>query len=141
MTPEGLRHENLQKCRSPAHASARPGMEKLKNFPRTLGTHARNLAKICHRRSLNLLQGSEVMQKCTFARRPDAGNFLQSGLADILGAPLAVRADHESVRLVSQTLDEIQYRIARLELDRLAVRQEQGFASCIAVDALGDRHQ
>src|SRR5262245_40205940 len=45
------------------------------------------------------------------------------------------------MRLVAQPLDEIQHGVARLELDRLAIRHEQGFPPGIAVGALGDRHQ
>ena len=40
---------------------------------------------------------------------PDARNFLQPGLADVLLAPGAVRADGEAVRLVAQPLDEIEH--------------------------------
>ena len=54
---------------------------------------------------------------------------------------LAVRADHEPVRLVAQPLDEIEHGVARLELDRLAVGHEQGLAAGVAVRPLGDRHQ
>src|SRR5437899_10222473 len=52
-----------------------------------------------------------------------------------------MRADHETMRLVAQPLDEIQYRIARFELDGFAVRHEQGLPPGIAVRAFGHGHQ
>ncbi len=61
-----------------------------------------------------------MAQQRTFPCWSDAGDLLQSGLADVLLAFLAVRTDRETVRLVAQPLHEIQHRIARLELDRLA---------------------
>src|SRR6266536_1702975 len=106
----------------------RLGVEKLENLAGTLRAHPGNLAEVGDRGPLDLLQRSEVVQKRTLPRRSDAGDFLQAGLADVLFAQLAVRADHEAVRLVAQPLDEIQNGVARLELDRLAARHEQGFA-------------
>src|SRR5437773_12538321 len=94
-----------------------PRVEKVENLASAYGTDARNLAEIGERRPFDFFQGPEVMQQRALARWPDAGNFLQAGLADILLAQLAMRADHEAVRLVAQPLDEIKHQIARLELD------------------------
>src|SRR5580693_6840835 len=95
------------------------GVEKLEDFPCALSTDARNLTKIGDRGPLDLLQRTEMMEQRTFARGADAGNLLQAGLADVLGPPLAVRADHESMGFVAEPLDEIQHGVARLQLDRL----------------------
>src|SRR5882757_1688255 len=90
-------------------------MEKLKNLARAFRTDPGNLA--------------------------DAGDFLQPRFTNVLFAQLAVRADHETMRLVAQPLNKVQHRVARLQLDRLLVRHEQGFAAGVAVRALGDRQQ
>ena len=49
-----------------------------------------------------------------------------------------MRADGEAVRLVTQTLDEIERRIARRQAERLLAGQEEGFPTRIAVGPLGD---
>src|SRR3954462_9259860 len=116
-------------------------MEKLENLAGTFGADAGNLAEVGDRGPLDFLQGSEVMQQGTLARWPDAGNFLQPGLADVLLAKLAMRADHKAMRLVAQPLDEIQHGIARLELYGLAAMHEQGLAPRVAVRPLGHRQQ
>src|SRR6185437_421234 len=112
---------------------ARLGVEKLENLACALGADARDLAEVGDRGPLDLLQRSEVKQQGALAGRADTGNFLQTRFANVFLAQLAVRADHETVRFVAQPLDEIQNGVARLELDRLAVGQEQGFASGVAV--------
>src|SRR5882757_3807721 len=98
-------------------ALTRLGVEKLENLAGTLGADAGNLTEVGDRGPLDLLERSEVMQQGTFARRSDARNLLQAGLADVLFAQLAVRADDEAVGLVAQPLDEIEHRVARLQLD------------------------
>src|SRR4051794_29190258 len=98
---------------------SRPGVEKFENPARAFGADARHLAQVGDGGALDLLQRSEMMQQRALARRPDARNFLQAGLADVLLAQLAVRADHKTMRLVAQPLDEIQHRIARFQFDRL----------------------
>src|SRR5690348_1667210 len=83
-------------------SSPRLGMEIVEYPAGALGAHPRNLAEIGDRSPFDLLQGSEMMQQGTFTRRADARNLLQTGLADILLAKLAVRADDEAVGLVAQ---------------------------------------
>src|SRR6202021_2057373 len=107
---------------------SRLGVEKLENFAGAFGADPWNLAEVGDRGPLDLLQRSEMVQQSALARRADARNFLQSGFANVLFAQFAVRPDHEAMRLVAQPLDEIQYRIARLELERFALGAEQGFA-------------
>src|SRR6516165_11833168 len=105
----------------PAPDLARLGVEKLENLAGAFGADARNLAEVGDRRPFDLFQRSEMVQQGTFARGADARDFLQAGLADVLGAALAMRSDHEAVGLIAQALDEIEHGVARLELDRLAV--------------------
>ena len=62
-----------------------------------------------------------------------------SGLrVHLLGAPRAVRADGEAVRLVAQALDEIEHRVAVRQHERLAAGHEEFLAAGVAVAALGD---
>src|SRR3954468_3346224 len=79
----------------------RPGVEKFENPARAFGANPRHLAEVGDGSALDLLQRSEMVQQRPLARRSDAGNFLQSGLADILLAQLAVRADHKTMGLVA----------------------------------------
>src|ERR1700754_4233982 len=120
---------------------ARLRVEELEDLARAFGADAGDLAEIGDRGALDLLQRSERHEQCALARRADAGDLLQACLADVLLAQLAVRPDHEAMRLIAQPLDEVEHGIARLELDRLAIRHEQGFASRVALRALGDCHQ
>src|ERR1051326_1945172 len=69
------------------------------------------------------------VQRRPLAGWPDAGDLLEAALAQIALAPGAVRADGETVRLVAQPLDEIQHRIARRQLERVAPGNEEGFAA------------
>ena len=80
-----------------------------------------------------------MMKKRAFARRPDPGDFLQASLADVALAPGPMRADGELMRLVAQPLDEIEQGIARRQPEWLAAGYEEGLASGIAVETLGDR--
>src|SRR5665811_1792388 len=82
-----------------------------------------------------------MAQQRALAGRPDARNFLQAGLADVLLAPRAVRADGEAVRLVAQPLDEIEQRVARRQLERRAAGHEEGLAPGVTVRPLGDGDQ
>src|SRR4051812_25108651 len=115
---------------------SRPGVEKIENAACAFGADARHLAEVGDGSALDFLQRSEMMQQRPLARRADARDFLQAGLADVLLAQLAVRADHKAVRLVAQPLDEIQHRIARPEFDRLAAGHEQGLPPGVAVRPL-----
>src|SRR6201984_392904 len=120
---------------------ARLGVETLTNLPCTCGATAGTLTRVRCRGPLYLLQCPEMKQQGTLARRPDTRDFLQAGLADVLLAQLAVRADHKAVRLVAEPLDEIKDRIARFELDGLAAGDEQGLAAGGAVRAFGNAQE
>ena len=53
------------------------------------------------------LGGTEMRQKRTLARRPDARHIVERRRADGLGPFRAMRADGEAMRLVAHSLDEI----------------------------------
>ena len=57
------------------------------------------------------------MQQRAFARRSDAGDLLQAGLAHVARATRPVRADGETMGLIAQPLDEIEHRVARRQLE------------------------
>src|SRR4051794_15997855 len=94
--------------------------------------------QVGNRGALDRLQRAEVPQQRALAARADAGNFLQAGLPDVLLALLAMRADREAMRLVAQPLHEVEHRVAWLELDRLASRNEERLPPGIALRPLGD---
>src|SRR4051812_10192324 len=83
-------------------SAARRLVEKIMDLAGGLFIDARHLREIVERRALDGFQGAEMVQQRPLARRPDAGDFLQTGLPDIFLAPRAVRADGEAVRLVAQ---------------------------------------
>src|ERR1043166_940587 len=88
---------------------------------------AGDLLQVGNRRALDRLERAEVTQQRAFAGRTDAGDLLKPGFAQVAPAPLAMGADRKPVRLVAQPFDEIEHRIARLELERLASGHEEGF--------------
>src|SRR6516162_5192254 len=92
-------------------------------------------------RALDRLERPEMVEQRALASRADAGDFLQPRLADVAPAPDAVRADREAMRLVAQPLDEIEHRIARLELERLPAGQEEGLHPRVPIRAFGDRSE
>src|SRR5579863_466379 len=70
--------------------------------PRGFRADAVDLHQIGDRSALDRLERAEMMQQSPLARRPDAGDLLQSGLAQTAHAPRPVRADGEAMRLVAQ---------------------------------------
>ena len=116
-------------------------VEELIYLSRRLRINSRHLGEIGQARALDRFQRAEMAQQRALAGRPDPRDFLQAGLADVLLAPRAVRADGEAVRLVAQPLDEIEQRIARRQLERRAAGHEEGLAPGVAVRPLGDGDQ
>src|SRR5580704_8268619 len=125
----------------PSDISSRPLVKKFVNPPRRFGTDAFDLHQIGDRGALDGFQRAEVMQQRAFARRSDAGDLLQAGLAHIARTTRPVRTDGETMSLIAQPLDEIEHRIARRQLERVAAREEEGFAAGVAVRPLGDGDQ
>src|SRR5260370_12963306 len=111
-------------------------VEEVVDVARGLGADPGHLGKISQRRALDRLERAEMVEQGALAGRADARDLLQSRLADVAAAPDAVRADREAMRLVAQPLDEIERRIARLELERLPSRQEKSLHPPPAVPRL-----
>src|SRR5499427_1305983 len=123
------------------NALPRALVKEVVDLARGLGADPGHLGEIGQRRALDRLERTEMVEQRAFAGRADAGDFLQSRLANIAAAPEAVRADGETMRLVAQPLDEIKCGIARLELERLASGQEEGLHPGVAVRAFGYRNE
>src|SRR5665213_509438 len=116
-------------------------VEELIYLSRRFRINSRHQSKIWQAGPFDRFQGAKMAQQGALAGGPDPWNFLQSGLADILLAPRAMRADGETVRLVAQSFDEIKQRIARRQLERRAARHEESLAPGVAVGPLGDGNQ
>src|SRR5438552_16603726 len=123
----------------PLQALPRPLVEEVVDLARGLGADPGHFGKISQRRALDRLERAEMVEQGALAGRADARDLLQSRLADVTAAPDAVRADREAMRLVAQTFDEIERRIARLELELLASGQEERLNYSDAVRAY-DHH-
>src|SRR5262249_9730010 len=83
-------------------ASLPPALvEEVVDLARGLGADPGHLGEIGQRRALDRLERTEMVEQRAFAGRADAGDFLQSRLANIAAAPEAVRADGETMRLVA----------------------------------------
>src|ERR1700728_3322947 len=100
----------------------RPLVEKLVYPPRRFRADAVDLHQVGNRGALDRLERTEVQQQRPFARRADAGDLLQTGLAQILGTPGPMRANGETMGLIAQPLNEVKHRIARRQLERVAAR-------------------
>src|SRR4029077_19590693 len=124
-----------------ARPRARPLVEELVNPPRRFGADAFDLHQVVDRGALDGFQRAEVMQQRALTRRSDAGDLLQAGFAHVARPARPVRADGETMGFVAQPLDEIEHRVARRQLERVAARKEEGFAAGVAVRPLGDGDQ
>src|SRR6266849_2338925 len=122
-----------------AHATShRPLVEEIVDLAGGLGADPRHLGEVGGGGTLDRLERPEVAEQRTLAGRPDAGDLLQTRFADIAPSPCAVRPDGEPVRLVAQPLNEIQQRVAWLELERLAPGHEERLLASVAIGTLGD---
>src|SRR5712691_232974 len=106
------------RCQMIGHASTGRGVEEIVDLAPDLRVDAGDLLEVGNGGALDRPEGAEVAQQRALARRADAGDFLQAGLAQVALAFLPMRADREPMRLVAQPLDEVEHRIARLELER-----------------------
>jgi hypothetical protein len=115
-----------------------PLMEKVVDLARGFRADARNFGEIADRRALDRLQGPEMMQQGPLAAGANARNLLQARFPDVAPPPHAMRPDCKPVRFITQPLHEIEYRIPRLELERLALRHEEGLHAGIPIRPLGN---
>src|ERR1700688_5057309 len=67
----------------PSDILSRPLMEEFVYPPRRFGTDAFDLHQVGDRGTLDGFERAEVMQQRAFARRSDAGDLLQAGLAHV----------------------------------------------------------
>ena len=100
---------------------------------------ARRLFEIGEAGARHALGGAESVEQRAFARRADAGDFVERAFDEFLLALGAMRADGEAMRLVAQALHEIERGIARRQPERIAALDEERLAAGVAVGAFGDR--
>src|SRR3954453_17215475 len=118
-----------------------PLMEIVVNQPRGSGIDAGHLFEIGERRARDRFRSAETLQQRALPRRSDAADLVQGTTREFTFASRTMRADREAMRLIAQPLGEIERRIARWHVKRLAAFDEKGFAAGIAVAPLGDRDQ
>jgi hypothetical protein len=111
------------------------------NAARGLGVDAGDLREIIEGSALDCLQGAEVAQQRALARRADARDLLQAGLANIAFAFRPMRADGKAMGLVAQALQEIKHGIARRQLERRLAGRVKRLAAGVAIGSLGNRNQ
>src|SRR5207244_12914178 len=87
----------------------------------------------------NRSRRAEMMQERLLSPRPDPGNLVERRASERFCPPGAVGADGEAVRLVSQTLQEIENRIPRVERERSPAGKKEALAPGVAVGPLGER--
>src|SRR6186997_1041725 len=87
---------------------------------------------VLERRRTDRTGAAEMVQQRTLARRADAGHLVERRAGDVGAASRAVGADGEAMRLVAQTLEEVEHRITRLERERRLARDEKTLATRIA---------
>src|SRR5579862_4784228 len=122
-------------------SSCRLFVEELIYLSRRLRINSRYLRQVRQRCTLDGFHSAKMPQQRALASRPDTGNFLQAGLADVLLTPGAVRANGKTVRLVAQPLDEIKHGIARRQLEWALARHEESLAAGVAIRPFGDGDQ
>src|SRR3569832_147894 len=98
-------------------------MEELVDLLGHIAAHALDCLNIGHARRRNGTCRAEVLQQRPLARRADARDLVQRAGADRLAPLLAMAADRETVRLVTQPLLVIEHWRAQLESERLLPRQ------------------
>ena len=72
----------------------------------------------------------------------DAGNLVEKGLGAFFAAPLAMGGDGETMRLITDVLQQMQGRRFGFQYQFLtAAAKKQGLLPCLAADTLGDADQ
>src|SRR5260221_9800382 len=118
------RRDTGTRTRSPARYSRKPET-RISRLRMTRAGHAARRA--------------EMVQERLFTMGADTGNVIEQRMTDALGALGAMRADGKTMRLVAQTLHEVEYGIAWIEAEGRLARYEEALAAGIAVRPLGDR--
>src|SRR5262249_20913625 len=114
-------------------SSRRTVMKEGIDAARRFRTDPIDFHEIGRRGALDCLERAEMQQKREFAGRPDPGDLLQPGFAQIALATRPVRANRKAMRLVAQPLDEIKHRIARRQLERVPARHKEGLPPGVAL--------
>src|SRR6516225_9351835 len=135
-TSAGMTSQHSQRL-----VSGRAFMEKVVDLASGLSADARHLREIGNCCPLDRLERPKVMEQRALACRPDARDFLQAGFAYVALATLAMGADGETVRFVAQSLNKVEHRIPRLELEMFPSGNEKSLEAGIALGTFGNREQ
>src|SRR5581483_12018416 len=77
-----------------------------------------HLGKIAEPGLRNRSGRAEMQQQRLLALGADPRHLVEDRFGDLLRALGAMRADHEAVRLIAQTLQEVKHRALRLQAER-----------------------
>ena len=116
-------------------------MKELVNAPGRFGADTIDLHQIRDRGALDGFERAEMVEQGALSAWPDTRDLLQAGFAQIAHPPRPVGTDRETMRLVTQPFDEIEYRVARRQLERVATGNKERLAAGVAVGSLGDGDQ
>ena len=78
-----------------------------------------------------------MLQQRLFAFCPDSGDAVQSRHQRIVAPFDPVRSDNKTVRFVAQTLNIMQQRIVKFQIQRRPVGKMQRFLAGVSVNAFG----
>src|SRR3954467_8037241 len=101
------------------------GMEEVVDRPRGCGVDARGLGQVLEGGALDRLHGPEMVEQRALAAGTDAGDLVQGVLHHLSLALGPVAPDGEAVRLVAESLHEVERRVARRKLERRPARYEK----------------
>ena len=93
-------------------------MEPVVDFLRHGTADAVNGFQILDAGTGNRLGRPEVMQERLLAFGPDSRHLIKDRLVDLLAALRTVGTNGEAVRLITDSLQEVQHRVLVAELDR-----------------------
>src|SRR5215469_10349950 len=82
--------------------------------------------------------GAKMVQQSPFAASADSGDLIERRLPQSLGPLGAMSVDCKSMGLVTQTLQEVEHRVARVERERRPAWHKKALAAGIAVRPFGD---
>lgn len=106
------------------------------NFPSNRPANTIDRLEIRESGTGHALRRTEMEQERLFPFCADAGDFIERRCRYCLCPARPVGPDRKAVRFVPESLQEIEYRIARLQHDRRSAGAVKMFASGIAIRTL-----
>src|SRR5262245_31096385 len=100
-------------------------MQRSVNLPADLGGDAGNALQFLGGRLEQPLRGAEVLDQRSLSSRADAGQCVEDRLAGLRVSAATVESEGEAVRLVADTLQELEARRVTLEDDGLGTARDE----------------